>query len=857
MAVIDSGLDTSNPDFPALFLNRRGLLQLSHYGDDVANTVTGHGTHVTGSLLGRGVNSALYKGVAPGANLVFIKVGNDTDGTASSNAVTYAIRDAVDVYHAKIINLSLGTWSEYHDGSDQTCQAVDYATSQGASVFVAAGNNASEGWHYSGTVAANSTTGDIPITIASGASSYLAMNLVWYDNPQTNLSLQYYDSNHTLLAATNSGQSESARLVGSALYIFNTTVSAGTYYLRVQNASSNSQLFHIYYMGGATSVTFSSPNPNYTICSPAEGDSAIAIGAYVTRSNWTNYKGTSYSCNPPENAGSIAVYSSRGPRVESGSPGKPDIVAPGSAVISSRDSIYTLGNANFDPYIIKDSGSNNGNPPATYYVMEGTSMASPMAAGVGALLLSSNPHLSSAQIKAALETTATEKGSSGFDNIYGWGLINANAAMSFNPILSSFLDISHSTASNVFDLTASQNTVYLYGSGYLPNHSYLVTYFDGSDLETNSTSITTDASGTISSQNRFIGNTGIWHAVVSEPQFVPNGSYNANWDYSIVVDSFTLINSGQNYTLTIAVNGNGNTLPSVGSHDYVNGTVLTVSATPASGWQFSSWTYTIGGVTKEYYSTTVAITVNGNQTVTANFIQNSDLPGKIVFTSSRDSGAQIYWMDAGGANQTRLTSDPAGGWSPSWSSDGAKIVYVVQPWGDNNQEIYSMNADGSNSTNLTHFPILSGGQTGPRIYSPMCSHDGKKIAYIKEFSGIEIDVMNLDGSNNKTILTNASQYDQNLSLTWSPDSTSIAFTSYDSTGYEIYKINADGTNLTRLTSDSHAEQYPAWSPNGTKIAFQSTTSSGTNIYVMNPDGSNIKQVSANGGGGSGGMLVSR
>ena len=61
-------------------------------------------------------------------------------------------------------------------------------------------------------------------------------------------------------------------------------------------------------------------------------------------------------------------------------PPKPDIVAPGSAVISVRDPIYALGSASNDPYIIKDSGSNSSNPPANYIVMEGTNMACPMAA---------------------------------------------------------------------------------------------------------------------------------------------------------------------------------------------------------------------------------------------------------------------------------------------------------------------------------------------------------------------------------------------------------------------------------------------------------------------------------------------
>jgi subtilisin family serine protease len=163
IAVLDSGIDTSNPDFPTL--NATNSKDYSNYpslDDTITNTVTGHGSHVAGSLLGRGVNSSTYKGVAPGANLVFLKIGNDTDGNALSGAITYAIRDAVDVYHAKIISMSYGGWSAYHDGSDQDSQAVDYATSRGATVFISSGNAANKGRHFSGTIAANSTSSDIP-----------------------------------------------------------------------------------------------------------------------------------------------------------------------------------------------------------------------------------------------------------------------------------------------------------------------------------------------------------------------------------------------------------------------------------------------------------------------------------------------------------------------------------------------------------------------------------------------------------------------------------------------------------------------------------------------------------------------
>jgi len=60
-------------------------------------------------------------------------------------------------------------------GTDQWCQAVDYATSQGTTFSRRPGNNASSGWHYSGTVAAGGTVEDIVISATS--ASYLSMDL--------------------------------------------------------------------------------------------------------------------------------------------------------------------------------------------------------------------------------------------------------------------------------------------------------------------------------------------------------------------------------------------------------------------------------------------------------------------------------------------------------------------------------------------------------------------------------------------------------------------------------------------------------------------------------------------------------
>jgi subtilisin family serine protease len=64
-----------------------------------------------------------------------------------------------------------------------------------------------------------------------------------------------------------------------------------------------------------------------------------------------------------------------------------------------------------------------------YWFYQGTSMSTPHASGVAALLLARNPTLTPDQIRNALESTAEDLGIPGRDNIYGWGLIDAQAAL--------------------------------------------------------------------------------------------------------------------------------------------------------------------------------------------------------------------------------------------------------------------------------------------------------------------------------------------------------------------------------------------------------------------------------------------
>ena len=98
----------------------------------------------------------------------------------------------------------------------------------------------------------------------------------------------------------------------------------------------------------------------------------------------------------------------------------------------------------------------------------------------------------------------------------------------------------------------------------------------------------------------------------------------------------------------------------------------------------------------------------------------------------------------------------------------------------------------------------------------------------------EIYVMNADGSD-QTRLTFSPGSDAFPVL--SPDGRRIAWHSARDGNNEIYVMNVDGTGATRLTNAPGDDTDADWSPNGRQIAFMSSRDGNQEIYVMNADGS--------------------
>lgn len=223
--------------------------------------------------------------------------------------------------------------------------------------------------------------------------------------------------------------------------------------------------------------------------------------------------------------------------------------------------------------------------------------------------------------------------------------------------------------------------------------------------------------------------------------------------------------------------------------------------------------------------------------------------GKIAFVSNRDgdgSDFDIHTMNSDGSGVTNLTNDGVTNNEPSFSPDGAKVAYTAtsgdgSPGNPANREIVVVNADGSNPVNVTDSPATDDSD-------PSFSPDGSKIAFRRQAgSGDpgEIYVIDADGTDLKR-LTQNSAFD--AEPTWSPDGTNVIFNEVIDGNNEIVQKDAGSTDPTsaptNLTNNAQNDNNPSVSPDGT-IAFSRLNVSDYDVYVMNANGSGQTNITNN------------
>ena len=129
-------------------------------------------------------------------------------------------------------------------------------------------------------------------------------------------------------------------------------------------------------------------------------------------------------------------------------------------------------------------------------------------------------------------------------------------------------------------------------------------------------------------------------------------------------------------------------------------------------------------------------------------------------------------------------------------------------------------------------------------------HEGLPLSiafHSNSVGNTEVYVMNPDGTD-QTRLTFDPRTDQQPDI--SPDGRQIVFCSTRITAtnpegdLEIFVMDADGTNATQLTSNGAgiSDAWPRWSPNGKQIAFHSNVDGNFEIYLINADGTDLTRV---------------
>lgn len=221
---------------------------------------------------------------------------------------------------------------------------------------------------------------------------------------------------------------------------------------------------------------------------------------------------------------------------------------------------------------------------------------------------------------------------------------------------------------------------------------------------------------------------------------------------------------------------------------------------------------------------------------------------------------EIYLMQANGEGLRRLTHDRVVDATPAWAPDGTKIAFAHMP-GAGTEEgegvIVVMGSNGEGRIQLTRDP------EGPDIVfdsRPAWSPDGRLIAFTRTTfppagqPRTAIYTIDPSGNGERLLVDEAAQ------PAWSPDGRRLAFVStrdaFGETCFhdcgpsgEIYLAGADGSGVTRLTTDQADDHSPTWSPDGQSIAFVSDRSNRANheneIYVMTPDGDDVRRLTTN------------
>lgn len=444
IGIVDTGIDTTSPTFAGRIvklwdqtLPGRGWSGARYgqvlEGEALHKSVdtNGHGTHVAGTAAGR---HASHPGVAPAARLVIVKTDFNTNHVGDGIRFVFNVAQALGL--PAVVNLSLGSHANAHDGSDDLSDLIDAHSSPGRIVVAAAGNDGQRAMHAETVVPAGGSV-DVPLCMPAGSEPFEWLHVqAWYPG-RTSLRVQVHGpgGGYSPVQPVRPGHEATKRYRIAHTVVQVTTAPAVTtpnddhqvlfdflplrplrhdhvWSLRFHNPLAEDLPVHLWIDTSASGIDgrfVGGPvSHRCKIATPGCAARAITVGAYMSRSDLIDLQGQRYDMQ--QAVGELCRFSSPGPLRNDGP--KPDLVAPGALIVSTLASQAPPLGPVVAPGLV---------------ACKGTSMAAPFVSGVVALLLQRDDNLDAAAVKQLLQANCRLPVApfSGYDPCWGHGILDA------------------------------------------------------------------------------------------------------------------------------------------------------------------------------------------------------------------------------------------------------------------------------------------------------------------------------------------------------------------------------------------------------------------------------------------------
>lgn len=439
------------------YTTREQLLQLGHSRDGIDQS---HGTHTAGIAAGSGYDSP-YRGMAWESDLCLVANASSEDLPLIDSADVYKYTSATDALGFKyifdyaasqgkpcVISFSEGSHQDLRGDDNLYYEVLDSLVGPGRVIVSSAGNEGEQKGYFRKPAGAESDGAFIVgwgnrATFSMKATAPFAVRIVAYGA-----------HNDTLLVSTadvlNSADSTMSDTVSTPLGIFSYRIGGwDSPYNPAEQAyemeiATDGQLgstvpvsielvgreADVEWFRNYGSLTTNPLNPSlqageytHTVLSPSTAPAVICVGATSYRTHWTNWLGDVMWADSGT-GGIRSRYSAVGPTFDGRM--KPDVVAPGTNIVSSFSSYYITAHPDADNI---SSGVAHFDFNGRTYAWQsdaGTSMSSPVVGGAIALWLEANPTLTPDDCRRIFAKTCTHYDTTlTYPNIYyGYGQID-------------------------------------------------------------------------------------------------------------------------------------------------------------------------------------------------------------------------------------------------------------------------------------------------------------------------------------------------------------------------------------------------------------------------------------------------